>query len=229
MEQEKELTQEDIEEVVKIIEEHLNEAPVEYKNIAGLSLPDYDNARLWRDDFRRNLYIDGDITEDSIELVYLIEKYNHEDKNIEPSKRQPIKIYFNSAGGYLNIALTLSDAIRLSKTPIIGINMGECCSAAALIYSACHYRASYPSGYWLIHLGQGGTYGTYKQSKAQQKDYDMRINRMKQVFIDNLALNKKQIKIFEELIDEEWYLYATCDDKDSNHNAEKFNLINFQL
>ena len=59
-----------------------------------------------------------------LNLVHYILKWNKEDEGKPIEERQPIKLMFFSPGGDLDINYTIIDVIHLSKTPIIGINIG---------------------------------------------------------------------------------------------------------
>jgi len=105
---------------------------------ANLKLPNPELLTYYKSLKDREFWIEGEIGEETLELARLIITWNKEDSRLEPSERKPIRIFFNSPGGSLDVAYTLYDVIRISKTPIIGINIGYCASAAAYIFIACH-------------------------------------------------------------------------------------------
>lgn len=198
-----------------------------YDGAAGLMLPDPIFKTHYEDRSIRILWIQEEINDKTIEIANQIIRWNIDDAGLEPQERQPIAIYFNSPGGYLDVSISISDAIRLSKTPVIGINMGECASGAALIFASCHCRMAFPNSYFLLHLGCGGTGGTYQQTKAQQKDYDHKIESMIAILMDTLGLKDRDK--FEKLIDSEWFLYTNDTRLNSDHNARSFNLITQEI
>ena len=226
----KEMTEEEqkklAEEIVKIIDEE-NDCidDVFGKNVAGIQLPDPNNYLYFKKKRHRYLYLYDDIDESTISIANWIIQWNLEDErnNITINDRLPIKILFNSPGGYLDIAFTIADTISMSKTPIIGINIGECCSAAALIYACCPIRLAFPHSYFLLHLGSGGTGGTYQQSKAQMRNWSVKIQQMKKMLIKHLGL--EDCDNFEDLIEEEWFLYTDDDSVEEKYQAKKYNLF----
>lgn len=195
-----------------------------YCSIEGKSYPDSKTVNYWKEKDNRFLFIFEEITESHLSIVKWILYYNQQDNlnSIPVLERKPIKIFINSIGGYLDIAFAICDAILLSKTPVYGINIRECSSAAALIYAHCHKRFAYPHSFFLLHLGTGGTIGTFQQSKAQMENWEMTIKEMKAMFIKQLNLYNCQD--FEDLINTEWYLY-TSNFVNDKHKAINYNLI----
>lgn len=197
-----------------------------YCYLKGESYPDPKTVNYWKEKDNRFLFIFEEITEKHLSIIKWILYWNQQDNlnNIPVSERKPIKIFINSVGGLLNEAFAICDAITLSKTPVYGINTQQCSSAAALIYAHCHKRFAYPHSYFLLHLGTGGTGGTFQQSKAQMGHWEMVIKEMKTMFIKKLNLYNCQN--FDDLINTEWYLYVSefADDK---HKAINYNLVDY--
>lgn len=195
-----------------------------YCSIEGKSYPDSKTVNYWKEKDNRFLFIFEEITESHLSIVKWILYYNQQDNlnSIPVLERKPIKIFINSIGGYLDIAFAICDAILLSKTPVYGINIRECSSAAALIYAHCHKKFAYPHSFFLLHLGSGGTIGTFQQSKAQMENWEMTIKEMKAMFIKQLNLYNCQD--FEDLINTEWYLY-TSNFVNDKHKAMNYNLV----
>lgn len=100
-------------------------------------------------------------------LIEQIIQCNREDKGLPVEQRKPIRLYINSPGGDLFTGFGLIDAIRLSKTPVYTINVGEWCSMAFLIGISGHKRYSLPHAKFLLHDGQSFTYGS--TAKAQDE------------------------------------------------------------
>ena len=199
-----------------------------YAGVQGIELPDPAIVNYWKDREERICWIDDKIDDDAIGLVRNILRWNMEDRGIAPEKRQPIKIYINSPGGLLTTTFAICDAIRMSKTPVWAINVHEACSAAALIFITCHRRAACENAYFLLHLGSGGTGGTFQQSRAQQADYDHKIRQMIHLFKESLEISEEDYEEFEKNIDGEWYLYMDVRDG-SKADARRFNLITDEI
>ena len=102
---------------------------------------------------RRIIWLDSEITSDTLQIVQHIVNWNINDAGIVESKRQPIKLCFYSEGGDLNVTTSLIDVITLSKTPIYGFNMGHCESGAAFAFLACHKRFMFEKAYFMFHEG----------------------------------------------------------------------------
>ena len=152
----------------------------------------------------REYWIEGEITEDNLELVRLIINWNKEDAKIEPAARKPIKLFFNSPGGALDVAYTLYDTIRISKTPIIGINVGYCASAAAYIFIACHQRKMNKHGYFIFHQGSlSNLSGEYKQIIASIEDYQAQVEELSSLIKERTLYTDEEIA---KNIIGEWYV-----------------------
>lgn len=91
------------------------------------------------DKVNKILYFWNDVDEDSIQPI---------------SERKPIKIYINSQGGSLNAALTIVDAIKVSKTPVYTINIGMVYKESFYVFLAGHRRYSYPRAIFYYEKNQ---------------------------------------------------------------------------
>lgn len=173
------------------------------KDLSNLQLPDPELLTYYRDLDNRVLWVDNEINEYSLEYVRLILQWNREDKKKKIKDRKPIKILFFSPGGDLDVNYTLIDTIQLSKTPVWGINMGRCASAAAFIFLSCHKRFMLPNGYFLFHQGSGAFSGTFQEVCAQLQDYQIAVNRLSNFVLTYTSFTKEEI---EEKISGEWYV-----------------------
>lgn len=167
-------------------------------------LPNISLFNLYKGIDSRRLYIDTEIDEYLLDSVAkIIMQYNKEDKDIDVTSRNPIHIYFNSFGGRVDIANSLIDIISLSKTPIIGINMGSCCSAAALIFLSCHTRMSLKRAEYLIHQGSASVAGTTNQVLDMADNIKLMEKDIKNYIIERTTIDDKLYKKNEK---KEWYL-----------------------
>lgn len=115
---------------------------------------------------RRIIWINSEITEDTLQIVQHIMHWNLDDTAIAENKRQPIKICFCSCGGDLDVTNSLIDIITLSKTPVYGFNMGHCQSGAAFAFLACHKRFMCEKSYFMLHQGSaaiGENFGNFNR------------------------------------------------------------------
>lgn len=100
---------------------------------------------------KREIYI-GSLTPDvAVSIEKIIRFWNSVDDELTTpiGEREPIKIYINSFGGSLSAALTIIDAIKLSKTMVFTINIGNVFKEAFYIFLAGHKRYAYPRSTFL--------------------------------------------------------------------------------
>lgn len=172
---------------------------------ANLRLPNPELLNYYEGIKNREYWIEGEISEDTLELARLILIWNREDSSLEPAARKPIKIFFNSPGGTLDVAYSLYDIIRVSKTPVIGINVGYCASAAAYIYIACHQRKMTRHGYFIFHQGSmNGLSGEYKQIIASIEDYQSQVEELSALIKERTLYTDEEIA---KNIINEWYIH----------------------
>lgn len=171
----------------------------------NLALPDPKLLQYYKDLKERKIWITEEITEKSLDFVSFILNWNKEDRDIPIEKRKPIRIYFNSPGGSLDIEETLVSIIRLSKTPIYGIALGMVASAASLIYLSCHKRFALPNGYFIFHRGScSNVGGSYNEIQAAMEDYRAQVEKMEKFYIENTSFPEEVIK---EKIKTDWYIH----------------------
>ena len=118
---------------------------------------------------------------------------------------KPIKIKFNSNGGWMLAYETLADVIKLSKTKVIGINMGMAYSAAAFLLVHCHERLALANSRMLVHRGSGGNYGSYEETESAQRNYKERVDDMIDAFRKR---TKIPMKVLKKNMNPDWYLSA---------------------
>lgn len=173
------------------------------KEVANMQLPDPQLRNFYVDLSNRSFWIDDEINEYLLELIKYIIQWNKEDAKISIAERKPIKLFFFSPGGSLDVNYSLIDTIKMSKTPIIGINMGQCASAAAYIYLSCHKRFMLPHSYFIFHQGSGTISGTYEQICAQMLDYQNQVEELSEFMLEHTTYTKEEIA---NKIDGEWYV-----------------------
>lgn len=118
---------------------------------------------------------------------------------------KPIKIKFNSHGGWMLAYETLVDIIKLSKTKVIGINMGMAYSAAAFLLIHCHERLALANSRILVHRGSGGNFGSYEETESSQRNYKERVDEMIKSFQKRTKIPSK---ILKKNMNPDWYLSA---------------------
>ena len=97
------------------------------QGVENLNLPDPALLQFYRNHENRIIWIDTEISEDTLEYAKMIMQWNFEDKinNVPIEDRKPIKIIFFSPGGDLEVNNCLVDTITMSQTKIVGVNAGE--------------------------------------------------------------------------------------------------------
>lgn len=171
---------------------------------ANLQLPNPELLNYYKGLKNREYWIEGEIDSTTLELGRLILEWNREDENVAIMERKPIKIFFNSFGGMLDMAYTLYDIIRASKTPVIGINMGYCASAAAYIFIACHQRKMIRHSYFIFHQGSmNGLSGEYKQIVASIEDYQTQVKELSSLIKERTLYTDDEIA---KNVINEWYI-----------------------
>lgn len=170
---------------------------------ANATIPD--PSLLWYyEDLEDRVYqLVGEVDEGLLDFSRHVIRWNREDKGKPVEERKPIKLFFFSPGGSLDINYSVIDIIRLSKTPIIGINMGVCCSAAAYIYLACHKRYMLPHSYFVFHQGSSQMSGTYGEVVAIMTDYQNQVAELSSFMEERTTYTSEEIA---NNIVTEWYV-----------------------
>lgn len=173
------------------------------KEAANLQLPDPELRNFYVDLEHRVFWLDEEVTPYLLELIKYIIQWNAEDMCTPIEARQPIRIYFFSPGGDLDINYALIDTIKMSKTPIIGINIGQCASAAAYIFLSCHKRFMLPHAYFIFHQGSGTISGTFEQICAQMEDYQNQVEELSGFMLEHTDYSEEEVA---NKIVGEWYV-----------------------
>lgn len=145
----------------------------------GLPVPDLVSYYVLENE--RKLYLEGDIDGDALNLQRMILRFNIEDAGKPKEERKPIYIYIHSPGGDVDMMWSLVDAIMLSETPIVTVNMGVAASAGGIIFLAGHRRVMLRRSRLVIHEGSARMAGdavkvmdaseSYKKLMKQLQDY----------------------------------------------------------
>lgn len=169
-------------------------------------LPDPNVITYYSNLSKRKIWLDSELDASWIEYGRKILEWNSEDKNISVENRTPITLYFFSPGGDLDINNYFIDIVKMSKTPIIGVNMGIAYSGGAFTYLACHKRLVMPKASFLLHQGSAdGFSGTAQQIEEITAQYKKQINALKDYLVD-CGLDKKLVN---KKMGGEWFIDAT--------------------
>lgn len=173
------------------------------QGVENLALPDPELLTYYKDLEKRSFWLEDEVTEHTLEITRKIIEWNREDAGKEAIDRKPIKIFFFSPGGDLDVNYALIDTIRMSKTPVYGINIGRCCSAAAYIFLSCHKRYMLPHSYFVFHQGSGHFKGSYAEIVSQMEDYQEQVNELAKFMKERTLYTEDEIT---ENIVTEWYV-----------------------
>lgn len=155
----------------------------------------------------RNLLIGPIDDEIAIAVDSVIRFWNKADEeaNIPVEERKPIKLYLNSPGGYLTSTLTMIDAIKMSKTPVYTIAIGEAYSGGFFTFLAGHKRYAYPHASFLYHEGATSNGGDANKFRNFAKFYEVQLNQLKQVVLQNTKITEEE---YDKHIKDDWWLTA---------------------
>lgn len=171
---------------------------------ANLQLADPSLLQYYEDFKNRIIWIDNEIDKITLDVVSKIIRWNREDKEKPIKERKPIRIFFNSPGGSLDVEETIVSIIRLSKTPIYGVALGMVASAASLIFLSCHKRYALRNAYLILHKGScQNISGDYTNVQNAMEDYRKQIEKLEKFYIDNTNIPEEVIK---EKLNSDWYI-----------------------
>lgn len=181
----------------------MNEFVLIPNGLENLQLPAPELLSYYQDLNNRCIWLDDEIGEETLEIGRKIIEWNREDKEVPVDKRKPIKIFFFSPGGSLDVYRTLGDMIRLSITPIYGYNMGVAYSAAAFMFLHCHKRYMLPTSSFLFHNGSAKLSGDYDQVIASVVEYQNQVEELSSIIIERTLYTEEEVK---DKITGEWYI-----------------------
>ena len=171
---------------------------------ANLQLADPSLVNFYSDLENRIYWLNDEINNYTFDLVQYIVRWNREDKNIPVEERKPIRIIVDCPGGHLSVSETLSNIIKMSKTPVYGIALGYVASGATVIYLSCHKKFALPNSVFVLHKGScSGVSGTYDEIVAFASDYEKLMEMLIDFYIDNTKYTEAEI---EENIQTDWYI-----------------------
>ena len=171
---------------------------------ANLQLADPSLVNFYSDLENRTYWLNDEINHYTFDLVQYIIRWNREDKDIPIEERKPIHIIIDCGGGHLSVSETVSNVIKMSKTPVYGIALGYVASGATVIYLSCHKKYALPNSVFVLHKGScSGVSGTYDEIVAFARDYEKQMETLIGFYIDNTGYTEEEI---EENIQTDWYI-----------------------
>lgn len=175
------------------------------KAVENVQLPDPELRNFYIDLEDRVFWLDDEVTPFLLELARYIVRWNKEDRDIPVEQRKPIRIFIFSPGGDLETYRSVSDIIQLSKTPVIGINMGVAYSAAAMIFLSCHTRLMLPSASVLFHKGSSQMSGSFNEVCSAMYEYQKQVEELSHIIEQKTTYTSEEI---EDNMSGDWYIRA---------------------
>lgn len=182
---------------------------------ADYKLPDPATLNFYWYSDRRKIWIDMEVDASIVEFERMILRWNLEDRGKPKEDREPIWIYLMNYGGDADMMWSMVDIIALSETPVYTVNMGNCSSAAAIIFIAGKKRFMLPGAKVMIHEGSGEFEGDATKVLDHAAAYKAMLARMNKFILDHTniqprMLSKKRSNDWE--IDAKSCLeYGVCD------------------
>lgn len=140
-------------------------------------------------------------------------------KFLDSINHDPIIFYAGSAGGDVEYGFGMYDAIKLAKSPVIFVGIGEVCSMLTIIMQAANLRLITENTYFLIHEGQICiTESEPKIASSAVKSHRLTINKFYDIYLSRCmnglffkGKNDRSIKnhLKKQLMKKgDWYLEA---------------------
>ena len=168
-------------------------------------IKNFDDYLNMRSALRREIMIGEIVDGTGPTVAAYIRFWNQKDNenNIPIEEREPIKIYIDSCGGYLVDTFTMIDAIRMSKTPVIGICTGQALSGGFFTFISCHKRLAYPHASFLFHEGATQNGGTSGQFENYASFYRVQLKQLKSIVLENTNISDEEYESMKR--DDIWY------------------------
>lgn len=167
---------------------------------------------MYIDTNKRVFYIHDGIDEDSMSricyhLLWLLNDDQEKENKEKDYTRQPIKIYINSHGGYVDDMWSLVDIILNSKTPIYTYSTGYADSCGFFIFIAGHKRYITKHTKMCCHQFSSCVRGTYQDIKEQTEDLDRLWRDFEEYICTQTKITKARLQeVREKKLD--WYIYS---------------------
>lgn len=169
-------------------------------------LPDPELLQYYRDYDNRIIWALGEVNDNAYDWFSRIMDYNREDLGKSIDERKPIKFIISNYGGSLEGAKMMAEVIRLSKTPIYGLAIGMCASAASVIFLSCHKRYAMKNVTLLLHQGSADNIGgDYSKIKQFMESYQKDIDALTEFYKSHTTFDADLIE--DKLAKGDWYLY----------------------
>lgn len=175
---------------------------------ANKQLPDPYLVNYYEQLENRTIWLDKELTEDGVEIVKKILRWNTEDadRGLSAEERTPIKLMLLSPGGDIYQMLAIMDAVKLSKTPVYTCACGFAASAACVILLSGHKRFAFQHSHAMWHSGSAGLSGSMEQVQSATKHLDGVEAQMQEFFLERTKVSPRLLKKYK---DKDWYFNAS--------------------
>ena len=174
---------------------------------ANLQLASPDLVNYYKARKERIIWLTFDIDDSLFSYGQLIYEWNREDEQnkIPIEERIPIRIMISSSGGDLLSTEFFIDIMKLSKTPIITINLSYAYSAGAIIFLAGHKRYCFENSTALLHNGGiSSGQSSYNELQEANKNYQAMIKKLQEYIIERTTIPKATLT--KKLNKGDWWL-----------------------
>ena len=177
---------------------------------ANLQLPDPSLVQKFKALKNRELWITKDIDETLFQEMQQIIRWNKEDveNNIPIEERKKIFMYVHSYRRDLYSAMGFLSVMKLSKTPIVTVNLACAMSCGAMILINGHkgHRYCLKNSTALLHSGSAMQRGDFNAVQQQNQQYKNLISRVHNNIIENTTISKATLT---KKLKTDWYLDDT--------------------
>ena len=148
----------------------------------------------------REIFVFGEINSNvALQVVYALRAF-------DAQCRKNIFLVMNSKGGSEGAGWAIFDALRLTKSKVIGQFFGECMSIAALILQGCDTRLLAGNCRVMIH---NGTISFESMAQEKVKNVNKEIEIMTQAYYNELSQRSHlTLDKIKKLCDNETYMSA---------------------
>ena len=153
-------------------------------------LPDPDVISYYVLEKERIIYLDFDVSAETMAIHRMIMRWNIEDRGKPVPERKPIRIFIMSYGGNVDNMWVLIDTISASQTPVYTVNCGVAASAAASIFISGHVRFMMPNAKVVIHEGSAQFAGDAVKVMDASESYKKELKRMKDFILDKTNISR---------------------------------------
>lgn len=151
------------------------------------------------DEESRTVYLTGEVNLNTYQNI--VSAIRHLDKT-----KGNITFVINSSGGEAAAGFAIADAIKLTKSKVIAVCLGECMSIAMTILQSCDSRMSAPNCRFMIH---NGSWSVPDLTVSQVRNHIKEIQALNEQIYDSLTEKSALVKSeVEKMCETETFMSA---------------------